>query len=145
MTNAFEEWKQKVLALQEQVDAFLVLSNVINDARGAYVPDEDVMRWYLAHVRIPDVARSRRLVTLGLLCAADGSGQTQGFEAVRIAHDLLANGNSPATYPAFTPMRGPLLVNRQRARMLGIDIPEGVAEEIVERASAWQGSGEAKP
>lgn len=139
-TENFDEWKRKALELQEKVDAFLVVSNSAKDAHGKYVPDEEVMRWYLEHIHKPDVARSRRLVTMGVLCTADGSGQMQGIEAVRIAHDILSGGMNPATYPAYTPGRGPLIVNRQRAQMLGIALtPEMGIEEFIDDAAALKG------
>ena len=129
MTADFEQWKRKALELQSRVDAFLVLSNTANDPGGHYIPDEQVVRWYIEHIHIPEATRSRRLVQLGLLCAADGSGEAQGFEGVRIAHDILAGGKHPATYPPVIPKRGPLLVNRTRAQQLGITLTQHMGIE----------------
>ncbi len=40
-------------------------------------------------------------------------------------------------YPAVTPNRGPLLVNRQRAQMLGITLTPGMGiEEYIDKAGA---------
>lgn len=98
-----------------------------------------MMRWYLANRRKPDVAPSRRDVALGVLCSADSDGYSQGFEGVRIAHDILANGAKPGTYPPVTPTRGPLLVNRQRAQMLGMTVPADVKiDEYIEQGMALQ-------
>ncbi len=136
-TNEFEMLKQKALELQGKVDAFLVIVTVSKDAQGNPVSDETVMRWYLQNIRKPDVGKNRRGVVLGLLCAAETSAYNQGFEGARIAYDILTQGTKPATYPAVTPKRGSLLVNRQRAKMLGITLtPEMGVEEIIEEAAA---------
>lgn len=145
MTNEFEVFKQKALELQERVDVLFVTPTTAKDAQGKFVSDDAIMQWYVANVRKPDVALSRRGVVQGLLCAADSDGYSQGFEGVRIAHDLLAGGKRPATYATVTPKRGPLMVNRQRAQMLGLTIPEGVADEIIEEASALKAQTGAKP
>ncbi len=136
-TNEFEVIKQKALELQDKVDAFLVITTLSKDAQGNPVSDEELMRWYLTHIHKPDIAKNRRGVTQGLLCAAETSSYSQGFEAVRIAHDILANGAKPADYPAVKPNRGALLVNRERAKMLGIALtPEMGIEEYIEEAAA---------
>ena len=145
-TNEFEVFKQRTLELQGQVDAFVVLPTTMKDPQGQFVSDQAIIQWYLTHVHKPEVASSRRGVTLGLLCAADPDGYRQGYEGARIAHDILANGANPATYPTVTPKRGPLMVNRQRAQMLGIVLPAepGMVQEYIDQALALQDS-EASP
>ena len=141
MTNEFEVFKQKTLELQEKVDAFLILTTTSKDAQGEFVSDEVLTAWYLTHIHKPEVSGSRRGVVQGLLCAADSDGYSQGFEGVRIAKDILSNGKKPATYPTVIPRRGPLMVNRQRAKMLGIDMTlESGVEEIIEEALALKKS-----
>ena len=72
-----------------------------------------------------------------MLCGADDSGYKQGFEAVSVAHDILSKGANPATYPVRAPKRGVLIVNRQRAAMLGITLTPAMGiEEYVEEAAA---------
>ena len=94
--NEFEVFKQKALELQDKVDAFMVIPTMSKDAQGNPVSDETVTRWYLTNIHKPDAAKNRRGVTEGLLCAAETSSYNQGFEAVRVAHDILANGAKPA-------------------------------------------------
>ena len=145
-TNEFAVWKQKALELQERADAFFLPTYAsLKDESGNNVPGEVVARWHLTHVHRPEATGIGAFVQHGLLCAADDSGYNQGLEAVRMAHDILARGKNPATYPPRAPKRGALIVNRQRARMLGIDIPDGVAEEIVEEASALKEPETGKP
>ncbi|MBU1711371.1 MAG: hypothetical protein KKE17_15325 [Proteobacteria bacterium] len=132
-TNSFEEWKNKALELQQRVDAFFIAQySGLKDKNGDLVPNHEVMRWYLQHITIPETAGLGPFVKQGILCAADDSGYNQGYEAVVLANDILANGADPASTPPRTPRRGKLMVNERRAKMLGISISEDMGiEEII--------------
>ena len=141
VTGDFEQFKRKVLELQTKVDAFFVAQySSLLDKNGKYVSARDIARWYLKNVRIPETAEQGQFVRQGMLCGADDSGYNQGFEAVAVAYDILSKGASPATYPVRAPRRGALIVNRERARMLGIELkPEMGIEEYVDEAEALKG------
>jgi ABC-type uncharacterized transport system substrate-binding protein len=141
VTSDFESWKRKVLELQGKVDAFLLVHySGLKDLNGNVVPPEEVARWYISNVKIPEAVGFRHFVSHGMLCGVDDSGYNQGFQAVVIAHDILEKGAKPATYPPVTPGHGAAIVNVQRARMLGIDIPGNVRiDERIENASAVGG------
>jgi ABC-type uncharacterized transport system substrate-binding protein len=149
VTKQFEEWQRKALELQERVDAFyLAAMNGLEDAEGREIPREEALRWYLTHVTIPETIHGETYVKQGLLCAADFARYNQGYDAMLMAHDLLANNLSPATYPARAARRGPLVANRQRATMLGLTLtPEMGIEKIIEEASVLKDAAvaEAKP
>ena len=136
-TDSFEAWKEKALKLQKNVDAFFVGHYAsFRDTEGNYVTPEEAVRWYITHITIPEVMTERQFVEQGILCTADDSGYKQGFEAVVIAHDILAKGANPATYRPRAPKRGALTVNKQRATMLGISLTDGMGiEEFIEEAS----------
>lgn len=55
-----------------------------------------------------------------------------------MAYDILEQGLNPGRMRTVTPARGPLMVNRQRAAMLGIELePHAeLIDEIVEVALA---------
>ncbi len=129
-TNDFALWKKQVLALQDSVDAFFIAqySGLIDDGR--YVPGEEVAQWYVSNVKIPEAVGQGMFVKMGMLCGADDSGFNQAKEAVLMAHDILANGADPATYPSRTPERGPLMVNLERAGMLGVHLTEEMGVEV---------------
>ncbi len=128
-TNDYHTWQARALELQSRVDAFYVVHYVgLKDRAGNAVPSEEVARWYTSHIRIPETTRGH-YVKDGMLCAADDSGYKQSYEAVVIAHDILAGGANPATYPTRTPTRGALMVNRDRARTLGITLSEQMGIE----------------
>lgn len=132
-TSDYELWKASALALQKKVDALYVVHFVgLKDKTGKSVPTTEVVKWYTSNITIPEVTRGH-YVKEGLLCAADDSGYKQAYEAVGIAHDILAHGANPATYSTRTPGRGALMVNRTRAKALGIALTGSMGiEEYIE-------------
>jgi len=139
-TSKYEVWKRKALELQKQVDAFFIASsNGLTNESGITVSNEEAARWYITHIKIPEATGFRYLVESGWLCAADDSGYNQGYEAVVIAHDILAAGADPATYPSRAPKRGPLMVNKQRAKMLGLRLNKNMGIEVyIEKISDFE-------
>ncbi len=137
-TNDFELWKAKILELQGKVDAFYLSHySGMKDRNGAAVPAKEAARWYLENVKIPEAVGFRQCVRDGMLCGVDDAGFDQGFQAVVIARDILDKGARPETYPPVTPREGAAVVNAQRARMLGLSLPEGLeVDEFIEKASA---------
>lgn len=137
-TNDYRLWKEKIVELQGKVDAFFVAQfSGLKDKNDRAVSDEEAAAWYITHVKIPEAAGFRHRVINGMLCAADDSGYNQGYDAVAVAHDILAKGAKPATYPPRVPKRGPLIVNTQRAKMLGITLTENMGiEEYIEEAAS---------
>ncbi len=131
-TNDYDEWKRRALELQKKVDAFFVANySGLKDKKGNYVPIKETAEWFVTHINKPE-ATVGTLARQGLLCAAVDAGYNQGYEAVVMAHNILANGAAPATYPARTPKRGPLVVNKRRAEILGIELTNdmGIEEYI---------------
>ena len=135
-TNDYATWQARAQELQTKVDAFYVIHFVgLKDKAGNAVSTTDVIRWYSSHIRIPETTRGH-YVKEGMLCAADDSGYKQAYEAVSIAHDILSAGANPAVYPTRTPARGALMVNRERARELGIKLTETMGIEAYIGAAA---------
>lgn len=122
VTNEYETWKSRALELNDKVDAFFVLNhNTLKNENGNAVPQLEVGRWYLTNINKPDMGHERHFVREGILSAVEDSGFKQGYEAVRIAHRILAEGEKPAEIPVYAPDRGPFIVNLERARMLGLE------------------------
>lgn len=146
-TKSFEEWQQKALELQGKVDAlYLAAMNELEDAQGREISREEALRWYLTHIRIPEVSHGESYVKQGLLCSADFARANQGYDAVVMAHEILTKGIKPGDYPAHPARRGPLVANRQRARMLGITLtPEMGLEKIIEEATVLKEPAQTKP
>lgn len=140
ITDSFSEWQAEALALREQVDAFFVCNhNTLRDEKGEVVDPLKAFAWYLKNVKKPDCSNEKQFVQEGTLIAADDSGFKQGYEAVKIAYQILFEKRDPARIPVVIPYRGAIIVNRQRAGMLGIDLSnKSFVEEYIDRSLALE-------
>lgn len=138
VTNAYEEWKLQAQRLSKRVDAFFVLNhNTLKDVHGDVVDQLEAGRWYLTHILKPDCAHEKQFAQEGVLLVVDDSGFKQGYEAMQIALSILLEGRDPAHIPVRAPTRGPVIINRQRAEMLGIDVSKvDFVEETIAEALA---------
>ena len=140
MTNSLSEWKSEALRLQKEVDAFFVLNhNTLKDDLGNPVDQLKIGAWYLRNIRKPDCGHEKQFAIEGLLLVVDDSGFKQGYEAVKVAYQILEQGKNPADIPVRAPERGPVIANRQRAAMLGIDLSgKTFIEEFIDTSLALQ-------
>ncbi|MET0024955.1 MAG: ABC transporter substrate binding protein [Sedimenticola sp.] len=142
VTNSYQTWKEGALRMKDKVDAFFVLNhNTLKDEVGQPVDQLRAGNWYLQNIRKPDIGHERQFVVEGMLCAVDDSGFKQGYEAVKVAHRILEDGESPAEIRSYAPTQGPFIVNLERAEMLGIldriqNSPQ--VEETIEKALALE-------
>lgn len=121
-TNSFSQFKKETLRLANRVDAFFVLNHdTIKDAKGNYVDMMTVGKWYLKNIRKPEASHEGQFVKEGMLCAASDAGYNQGYEAFEMAAKIL-KGADPSRMEVTAPRRGPLMVNQERADMLGISL-----------------------
>jgi ABC-type uncharacterized transport system substrate-binding protein len=138
-TNAFPEFKVRALALAQQVDAFFVLNHdTLVDEQGKHVDMLEVGKWYLENIHKPEASHEDQFVREGMLLTANDSGYNQGHMAFEMAYDILEQGFNPGRMRTQTPAKGPYMINRQRARMLGVSW-EGkmdIIEEVVDTALA---------
>ncbi len=97
-----------------------------------------VGKWYLENVDKPEASHEGQFVKEGMLCTANDSGYNQGSTAFEMAYEILERGGKPSQMAPRTPPRGPLMVNRERAEMLGIALADkmAVVEEVVDKALA---------
>ena len=139
-TNSFSEWQDKVLELQHKVDAFFVVNHgSLKDDKGASVDSLMAGAWYLAHVKKPEASPEKQFVQEGMLISADDSGFKQAYEAGRMADLILHQKKSPADITVIAPTRGAIMVNRQRAAMLGKDVShKDFVEEYIEKSAALE-------
>ncbi len=93
--------------------------------------------WYLAHIMKPEVSPEKQFVQEGMLLTVDDSGYKQAYEAGRMADRILHHKQSPADIAVVAPERGAVMVNRQRAAMLGIDVAnKSYIEAFIDQAAA---------
>ena len=141
LTNSLDEFKARALELSKKVDAFFMLNHdTLRDAKGNHVDMLEVGRWYLNNIRIPEASHEDQFVHEGMLLTANDSGYNQGYMAFEMAHAILERGLNPARMAVKTPDRGPYLVNRNRARALGIRLEDAMylIDEVVEKSAALQ-------
>ena len=139
LTNSLDEFKARALALSKTVDAFFVLNHdTLRDAKGNHVDMLEVGRWYLNNIRIPEASHEDQFVLEGMLLTANDSGYNQGYMAFEMAYGILEKGLSPARMAVRTPERGPYLVNRNRAKALGIPLDDAMylIDELVDQSLA---------
>ena len=139
VTNSLEEFKSRALELSKKVDAFVMLNHdTLRDARGNHVDMLEVGRWYLNTIRIPEASHEDQFVLEGMLLTANDSGYNQGYMAFEMADSILEKGLSPARMAVRTPERGPYLVNRNRAKALGIRLDDAMylIDEVVNKSLA---------
>ncbi len=138
-TNSLPEFQRQTLELSQRVDAFFMLNHdTLKDEHGQHVDMLTVGKWYLENVDKPEASHEGQFVKEGMLCTANDSGYNQGSTAFEMAYEILERGGKPSQMAPRTPPRGPLMVNRERAEMLGIALADkmAVVEEVVDKALA---------
>ncbi len=143
VTNSLSEWKSRTLALQPQVDGFFMSAHqTMKDDDGHHVDQLEVGAWYLNNIHKPEIVPAKYMVMEGMLCTVDESGYLQGYEAMRIAHEILTKGTDPATMAPFSPGHGPFIVNSRRAEALGLSGKlkelEGIIDETLDMSRALE-------
>ena len=123
VTNSFSEWKDKTIEFQRKVDAFFVVNHqTLKDDDSTSVDSLKVAAWYLTNIKNPEVSPEKQFVQEGMLLTVDDSGFKQGYEAGRVADMILHQKKNPADIGVVAPSRGAVILNSQRAKMLGIDV-----------------------
>ncbi|MFH0984416.1 MAG: ABC transporter substrate binding protein [Candidatus Omnitrophota bacterium] len=140
VTDSFSEWKAEILRFRDKTDSFFIFNhNTLKDPSGKAVDPLEASAWYLKNVKKPDCTDEKQFVEEGVLIAVDDSGFKQGYEAVKIAHQILFEKKDPAVIPVVAPYRGAVMVNRQRAGMLGVDLSsQAFIEEYVDKSLALE-------
>jgi len=139
LTNSLDEFKARALELSKRVDAFVVLNHdTLRDAKGNHVDMLEVGRWYLTNIKIPEASHEDQFVLEGMLLTANDSGFNQGHLAFEMAFNILDRGLHPARMAVRTPERGPYLVNRNRAKALGIKLDSAMylIDEVIDTSLA---------
>jgi ABC-type uncharacterized transport system substrate-binding protein len=121
--KTFAEYKQRILAYQDKVDAVGLLGIfTFRDKIGKNVPYSDVLRWTAENSRLPDFSFWGDRITAGTLCAVAISGHAQGLQAGRLARQILLENKTPNQLPMMPTRMGEPIISLRRARQLGIKI-----------------------
>ena len=141
VTNSFSEFKTRALELAPRVDAFFILNHdTLIDYQGNHIDMLDVGKWYLENVKKPEASPEAQFVKEGMLLTASDSGYNQSYKAFEMAFDILEQGLNPSRMRTVVPPKGPLMVNRIRAKSLGISLKDKMdtIDEIVEESIALE-------
>lgn len=138
-TNSYKEFQEKAIELSKKVDAILIVNhNTLKDDAGQPVDQMKVGNWYLNTIKKPDFSSEKQFVQEGVLLVAEDSAYRQAYAAVKMAYRILKRGDKPAGMATQRPPRGPIIVNRKRAEMLGIKLGEKAAEQFIDKALALE-------
>lgn len=117
----FADYQRKIREYQTKADIIGTLGIFnLRDEHGRNVPYQEVQRWTVDNSRLPDFSFWVDRVHFGTLCAVTVSEWEQGRAAGRIAHAILAEGKSPASFSMSPTTKGMPVVSLARARKLGI-------------------------
>lgn len=141
ITNSFEHWQAKALELRPKVDAFYISTHhALKDNKGDPIDSLKVAAWHLRNIKKPSTTPARYFVNEGFLSTVDDSAFRQGYEAAKIAYKILVKGENPAEIEPYFPAQGRFIVNRQRAKMLGLEKiiknNEKIIDEYIDTMSA---------
>lgn len=131
-TNDFNEWKSTIEAWQDQVDAIGIITyhTITDTATGESMNPADVMRWTIENNKQPDFSSFDFAIYDGALCSYYIPGNEQGAMAAEMALEIL-QGKSPEKIDISYPTQGIRLVNNERARQLGLEIPAEINASII--------------
>ncbi|MCP3869753.1 MAG: hypothetical protein GY703_17000 [Gammaproteobacteria bacterium] len=139
MTNSYVDFQKRTLKLADRVDAFFVLNHdTMQNEEGEYVDMLTVGNWYLENIKKPEASHEDQFVREGMLLTANDSRFNQAYRTFEMAYDVLEQGLNPGLMRTVNPSLGPFMVNRLRARALGIDLEshEDLIDELVDDAIA---------
>lgn len=127
-TNSYEEWQSVVRMASRDYDVILMATyHTLQNAYREAVHEDEVIAWTIRESEIPVVPLWDFGVQQGALGGSVISGETQGYEAGRLAAQIL-NGVSPAELPIITPSRGLLALNVEALNRWDVTIPLNLVE-----------------
>ena len=136
LIDLFKTWKKRVVEYNRSADAlFIYMYHTLKeDIGGDSLSPGDVMKWTRENSEIPTVGFFDFAIKDGMLCGVVESGEEHGFEAARMAMELM-NGMDISKLPVKTATEGIKMINLSTAKRLGITIPEEIinsADKVLE-------------
>jgi len=130
--STFAQWKSLITKYQKTVDAIAVnlYQTVKKSGESESLPQKAVMNWTMKNNNLPTIGFFTDAFDDGILCGIAESGEEQGFQAARIAAQIL-KGKKPGDFKILIPTKGIVTVNLKTAEKLGMTVPF----EILESAS----------
>ncbi|MBO6519893.1 MAG: hypothetical protein JJ900_03290 [Rhodospirillales bacterium] len=138
--ETFAEYKKKILAYQNEVDAIGLLGIFnLSDDKGENVPYVDVLRWTAANSRLPDFSFWKSRVLAGTLATVTVSGYEQGLAAGKKARLILSGERKPSEIDIAPSVLGKPVLNLKRATELGLKVRSSIllSSEVL-NAYEWE-------
>lgn len=125
----FAEWKALIKKYQTTVDAIAInLYQTVKEVIGQdSLPQKVIMDWTMENSKLPTIGFFPDAFDDGVFCGIAESGEVQGYEAAKIAVQIL-QGKKPADFPVVIPTKGVVIINMNTAEKLGITVPFDVLE-----------------
>lgn len=120
----FDEWKALIKKYQTEADAIAVnLYQTVKASVGSKsLPQKSVMEWTMENNKLPTAGFFPDAFEDGVLCGIAESGKVQGYEAAKIAAEIL-KGKKPSDFEIVIPTTGIVMINAKTAEKLGLPIP----------------------
>lgn len=135
----FAEYQQRLRQLAREVDAVLQLGILtLAGDDGTTVPYQQVQRWVVENVALPDASFWIDRIHHGTLVSVTVSELEQGRAAGRLARAILHEGRTPLSLPVQATTKGRPALCLPRARQLGLQPSSSLllSAEVVRRY-AW--------
>jgi ABC-type uncharacterized transport system substrate-binding protein len=130
LISDFPRWQKRITEFNENETAICIYTyhTITQDGSAASMDPQQVLQWTVANCIMPTVGFLDFAIEGGLLCGVVESGEEHGYEAGRMALDLL-RGKSIKSLPVKRADKGLKMINLKTAEKLGISVPEDVIKE----------------
>ncbi|MHA2939108.1 ABC transporter substrate-binding protein [Vibrio sp. RC27] len=123
LMHTFDEYKETITQLQNEVDAIALLGVFnLKDRLGNNVDYKKILKWTAENSQLPDFSFWESRVDNGTLCAVAVSGYEQGHLAGVMARRILKDGVSPKSIKMSPSLKGEPMISLSRAKDLGIKL-----------------------
>jgi ABC-type uncharacterized transport system substrate-binding protein len=127
LISDFPRWQKRITEYnaEETVICIYTYHTIKSPGAAASMDPQQLLQWTAANCIVPTVGFLDFAIEGGLLCGVVESGEEHGYEAARMALDLLC-GKDIRSLPIKRANRGLKMINLQTAEKLGISVPEDV-------------------
>jgi len=122
--ETFAQWQDSIRNYQKTVDAICIIlyHTLLKEPGGVEVmPPKEVMSWTIANNTKPLFSVAPFCVEDGAIFGIVNSAFEQGFEAARIAREIL-KGRKAGEFPLLKPRKGAVWLNIRTAENMGFEI-----------------------
>ncbi|MBQ6003181.1 MAG: ABC transporter substrate-binding protein [Clostridia bacterium] len=123
----------KIYTVSDSNEIQAVVTKAVDEVEAIYIPTDntiadnmEVVKNITIPAKIPVICGEENMCKNGGLATLSISYYDMGYEAGKVAYEILVNGADPATTPIVYAAKVTLEYNKEVAELLGIEIPEGI-------------------